>query len=423
MTIEPLRHINVKGFNSVMFRRTYPEIIRPGGAWDEAMGIYPLVGGMPRSQGREFIFPTKARMGFGYLLNESALMGWKSAQIPLIMFDQLETFTERMFFYMTSRNRSSCGIRSYMRCTANPEPNWLGEFLSWWIAEDGYADMERAGKMRAFVRPGDDLVWADTKAELIEQYPALEPKTVTFIPFTIYDNPILMEIDPGYLASLQALPFVDRERLLGDRVRGGNWKIKPSAGKVFNADWFEIVDAIPEGGIACLYFDFAGTEKKALSHDPDFTAGVGMVYLDNYFVSNLFHQQLGASVMDARTDEFILNFVEDNLKHGRRVIVRWEIEPGSASLRDSAARVKRLTGIDARGVRKGEDKLTAWKPLAAQAEIGRVKVLKSAWAKSFIGQLHGVPELPHDDIADAAAGAFRALVSEIGGPKARSYQG
>ena len=75
LTVEPLRHVKVSGFNSVLFRRTYPEIIRPGGAWDEAMGIYPLVGGVPKSQGREFVFPTKARFGFGYLLNEAALTG------------------------------------------------------------------------------------------------------------------------------------------------------------------------------------------------------------------------------------------------------------------------------------------------------------------------------------------------------------
>ena len=340
------------------------------------------------------------------------------------MFDQLETFTERMFFYMTSRNRSSCGIRSYMRCTANPEPNWLGEFLSWWIADDGYADMDRAGKMRAFIRPGDELIWADTKDELIAEYPNLEPKTVTFIPFTIYDNPILMETDPGYLASLQALPFVDRERLLGDRVRGGNWKIKPAAGKVFNAEWFEIVDSIPDGGLACLYFDFAGTEKKALSHDPDFTAGILMVFVkDNYTISGMYHKQIGASATDRDTDEFIINTAKNELEHGRRFIVRWEVEPGSASLRDSVARVKRSAGIDAWGISKTKNKLAAWKPVASQAEIGRVKVLKSAWAKGLIGQLHGVPDLPHDDLADATAGAFDELVKEVGAPVARSYQG
>ena len=33
---------------------------------------------------------------------------------------------------------------------------------------------------------------------------------------------------------------IDRERLLGDRKRGGNWKIRAEAGKVFNRTWFKI---------------------------------------------------------------------------------------------------------------------------------------------------------------------------------------
>lgn len=423
LTVEPLRHLNVEGFNSVMFRRTYPEVMRPGGLWDEAMGIYPMIGGVPKQQKATFIFP-KVRLGFGYLLNDNALMNWKSSQISLIMFDQLEMFTERMFFYMLSRNRSACGVRSYIRATANPEPNWLAEFLSWWIADDGYANMDRAGKQRAFVRKGDEIVWADTKEELRKDHPELEPKTVTFVPFTIYDNPILIEKDPSYLASLQALPFVDRERLLGDRVRGGNWKIKPSAGKVFNKDWFEVVDSVPDGGVVVRYFDFAATAKSYFAQDPDYTAGVCMLYANgDWYIIDLFHQQISASVTDRVTDEVFVRDAERFLHEGRRYMARWEIEPGSASLRDSVARVKRLAGIDAKGVGKRIDKVTAWKPMAAQAEVGHVKLLKGVWNDVLLNQLHGVPDLPHDDIADSASGAFSVLVGATQERKAISYQG
>lgn len=420
---QPLAHDKVDGFNAVIFRRTYPEISRPGGLWDEAAGLYPHAGGIPHMHSNRFVFP-HISVSFGHLLNDQFLNNWKSSQISLIEFDQLETFTEKQFFYMLSRNRSRVKVRSYIRATANPEPNWLAKFIDWWIAEDGYADMDRAGKTRAFVRPGDDLIWADTKEELEEKYPALMPKTVTYFPFTIYDNPILMENDPAYLASLQALPFVDRERLLGDPIRGGNWKIKPSAGKVFRREWFEIVDSIPDGGLAVRFFDYAGTAKSAWAQDPDFTAGVLMIYVNGvYYIADLWHRQIAAAITDRETDKVFIGDAETHLRLGRRYLGRWEVEPGSASLRDSAARTLRLAGIDAKGAGSRQAKLVAWKPLAAMAEIGKVKILKGSWNDVLLNELHGVPDLPHDDIADAAGGAFRALTREANKGKVKSYQG
>ncbi len=45
-----------------------------------------------------------------------------------------------------------------------------------------------------------------------------------------------MAADPSYLASLMALPTVERERLLG-----GNWKIRPAAGLLFKRGWVQVV--------------------------------------------------------------------------------------------------------------------------------------------------------------------------------------
>ncbi len=43
--------------------------------------------------------------------------------------------------------------------------------------------------------------------------------------------------------------------------------------------------------------------------------------------------------------------------------------------------------------------MLAWKPLAAAAEQGLVKLVKAYWNDTFLNELHGVPESPHDDIA------------------------
>ena len=192
---------------------------------------------------------------------------------------------------MLSRNRSLCGVRPYMRATCNPVPDddptggWIHEFIGWYIGEDGYAIPERSGVVRWFAVVNDALHWAGTADELRRQYPGSEPKSFTFILSSVFDNQILLKADPGYLANLMALPLVDRERLLGDGKRGGNWKIKPAAGKVFNRGWFEVVDAAPAGGRTVRFWDLAATEKTVAKPDPDFTAGVKMRRVgDIYYV-------------------------------------------------------------------------------------------------------------------------------------------
>lgn len=415
---EPLRHVNRKGFNSVLFRRSYAEVTKAGGAWDVGKSLYIPLGATALRHRLKFIFP-KTEFGFGYLANDDTLDDWKSSQIALLLFDQLETLTERMFFYMLSRNRTMCGIRAYVRATANPEPNWLSEFISWWIADDGYADLSRTGKIRWFHREQESIIWGDSREELKDTYPDSDPLSVSYIPFTVYDNPILMNSNPKYLANLKGLGYVDRERLLGDRHRGGNWYIKVGAGKIFNRDWFEIIPEkmAPEGGIMCRYFDTAGTMKKAIKDDPDYTAGVLMQY---YQGKIYVWDSIQRRVDPAKTEDFMVTVAENDLefskRHKSRFLFRWEEEPGSASKRESVRLMRRLHGIDARGIRKRDDKLTAWKPLAAQALAGNVILISGAWNKGWITHMHGQPEMPHDDVADASAGSYTELIkaNELG---------
>src|SRR5262249_29076661 len=158
-----------------------------------------------------------------------------------------------------SRNRTTCGMRPCVRITCNPDADsWLAKFVEWWIDPDtGYPLPERGGVLRWFARVNEELAWADGPGELRGRHPGCVPKSATFIPARLDDNPALTTADPGYLANLMALPLVERERLLG-----GNWKIRPAAGKVFNRAWFAVVEAVPAGGEEVRFWDFAATEKK-----------------------------------------------------------------------------------------------------------------------------------------------------------------
>jgi predicted phage terminase large subunit-like protein len=358
------------------------------------------------------------KITFASLQFDKSLTTWRGSQVPLIGFDQLETFTKKQFFYMLSRNRSKSGVRPYIRATCNPEPGWLADFLSWWIAPDGYADLDRVGKIRWMVRgPGDEIFWADTREALIKEYPGSKPKSVTFIVSTIYDNQELLKIDPDYLSNLQAQDFIDRARLLGDPKRGGNWKIRPAAGLLINRDWIEIVteQEIPAGGRTVRYFDLAATTLKLKKSDPDYTASVKMKKVGvTYYVLHMTEERLSP----AKTDERMKQLAELD---GPGVKQKWEREGGASGKRDAYHIATLLDGYDASSERPQGDKITRGKGLSAQALAGNVKLLKGAWNERWLDHMHGQPEWPHDDIWDASTGAYRELSD--GGQKARGYKG
>jgi len=412
LLIEPTRHWQNSLFKAVIFRRTMAEVIKAGGLWDEASQLYFLLGARKNENERWFQFASGARVSFGHLQYDETVNEWKSAQIALLEFDQLETFSEVQFFYMLSRNRSLCGVRPYVRATCNPEPGWLANLLAWWIGEDGYAIPDRSGKIRWMVRVGQQIEWFDTECRARETYPDIPPKSVAFVLATVFDNQVLLSKDPGYIANLKALPLIDRERLLGDAQRGGNWKIKPAAGKVFNRAWFKVVNAVPAGGVVVRRWDFAATEKQLNKSDPDYTASCLMLMVrGEYYILDVTNEQLPPSKVDETFENISRQDVARLAKEGRQYRVRWEQEPGSASKRESYRMTKRLAGIDARGVTSQKDKLVRAKPLAAQAEVGNVYLLEGAWNDAFLTHMHGQPELPHDDIMDAASGAFYDLTS------------
>lgn len=238
LVAEPLRRIHNSGFRAVIFRRTYPQIMGQGGLWEEANNLYrPQRARMREGQDLDATFPSGASVAFCHLQHEKTKYEYQGHQICMLGFDELTHFTESQFFYLLSRNRSTCGIRPYIRATCNPDAgSWVAEFIAWWIGDDGFPIKERAGKLRYFVRDDNgQLSWADTKAELIEQFPhytAADILSVTFVPATLDDNKALTTKDPSYRARLNALPRVERMRLLG-----GNWKI--SEGALIEREWFK----------------------------------------------------------------------------------------------------------------------------------------------------------------------------------------
>lgn len=418
LLVEPLRHINNPRFGAVIFRRIAPEITRTGGMWDECTEIYPLLGGKPNQTTLTWKFPSRAKISFSHMMLESDKESWKGAQITLLCFDQLETFSKSQFFYMLSRNRSTCGIRPYIRATCNPDPeSFLVDFLAWWIGDDGYAIPERSGVIRWFARTGETLIWGDSREEVVQKHPEpdkCQPFSVTFILARLKDNQILMQKDPGYLGRMLAQDPITRARLYGDPDRGGNWKVKAEGGKVFNRGWFKIVDAVPAHGIICRFWDFAATEKEIGKNDPDFTASVKMLRSGNdFYILDVTAEQLPG----AEVERNFLNISRQEaltVPPGMIYKVRWEVEGGSAGKREAQRLTGLLAGIDAEGKSSSGDKLTRAKPLSAQAYAGNVYLLRGPWNEMYLEHMHNQPGWPHDDIMDGSSGAFNDLTDVSG---------
>lgn len=234
LLLDPLRDIRDKDFNGVIFRRTTPQITNPGAIWDASYKIYPHVGGFANKTLLTWIFPSGSKLKFSHIEHEKNIYDWQGSEICFIGLDEVTQFTEKMFFYLLSRNRSTTGIRPYVRATCNPDPDsWVAEFISWWIGKDGYPIPERQGKLRYFARDGESMIWGDSEDEVLEKARYfLEPiykksgvnpkefiKSVTFISGDIYDNKELIKKNPNYLANLAAQDEDTRKQLLE-----GNWK-------------------------------------------------------------------------------------------------------------------------------------------------------------------------------------------------------
>lgn len=402
LLLEPLRHIYNPGFGAVIFRRQATQILSEGGLFDNAVEMYMPIGAtMKQTPQPTAIFPSGAKVSFRHLGSDKEVHAWQGSQICLICYDELTHFTEHQFFYMLSRNRSTCGVRPYIRATCNPDADsWVADFISWWIGDDGYAIRERSGKIRYFARIDGAILWADTREELAEKYGNEAVKSVSFIASSVFDNKALLEVNPDYIASLNALPVVERERLLK-----GNWKIRPAGGLYFKPEQTRIVKEVPDRIVAVARaWDLAATEITPEAKNPDRTAGVLMARMKNgqYIVLDVIRR--AANAADVR------NIIRAAARTDRAQYhcnsIRIPQDPGQAGKAQAQSLVRELGGFKVTALPVSGAKTARAEPLAAQWQRGNVLLLEGPWNDAFLDELSGFPDALHDDQVDAASDAF-----------------
>lgn len=412
--LSPLRYKNVKGFGATIFREHSVQVFSEGGLWDESLKMYSGIKGAEEKraiaqwQFRDESGALVSKISFAHIERDEEVHKYQGSQICAIYFDELCHFSEYTFFYMLSRNRSTCGVKPFVRATCNPDADsWVAKFIDWWIdPETGYPIKERSGVLRWMIRRGGAIYWADKKSELIEQFnlqtaeEQAEPRSVTFISASIYDNQELLKVNPEYLGNLKALPEVERERLLK-----GNWKIKPAAGLYFKRSQIrDFITVIPADVTKWVRgWDLAASEEDE-NGEPCYTAGVlmGKRRDGSYVIADVINVRQNAD--DVR--KTIRHAAQNDNAKVKRCRVSIPQDPGQAGKAQAQSFIKYLSGFDVKVTPESGSKETRAEPVAAQWQAGNIDIVIGAWNEEYLSQMESFPQSKYKDMVDATSRAF-----------------
>lgn len=202
LVAEALRQVANPSYQAVIIRKTYPqlaELIR------KSLFLYPRV--CPKAKFNDskhmWSFPSGAKIFFKSMNNTNAKMDFQGQAYDFVGFDELTHFTLDEYMWLLSRNRpNGPGTRVYIRSTTNP-----GGVGHGWV------------KAR-FITPAPPLTPITEILKVVQPDGSIleMPKDRIFVPATVFDNKILLENDPTYLANLALMSEKQKNALLY-----GNW--------------------------------------------------------------------------------------------------------------------------------------------------------------------------------------------------------
>lgn len=217
LILDPLYQIGKEGYNAILFRRTYKQLMGGDGLIELSHRVYPRLGGHYTKSEYLWRFDNcPGTIRFAHLEHETDLeRNYEGHQYAYIGWDELQTFTERMYLYMFTRNRASNpDVTSFTRSTFMP--GGIGHF---WV-KTRFIDTDIKNQVRFFRR----ISSVDTEVGPSDRLSV--PRM--FIPARLEDNPYLFLDGEGeYEVGLHQLDEVDFRRKRGD------WEVRRS-GRVYH---------------------------------------------------------------------------------------------------------------------------------------------------------------------------------------------
>ena len=172
---------------------------------------------------------------YGHCQYEKDKTQYQGRPHDLIVFEEATEFTRSMYEFIIRWNRSANqGQRCRVMCTFNPpmttEGQWVIEYLAPWLKPD-HPNPAKPGELRFFARVGDETVEVVSGEPFEHKGETIYPRSRTFIPARLEDNPFL-DSDPSYRANLQQAPEHLKAMLLYGKMDVGmaddEWQVFPS---------------------------------------------------------------------------------------------------------------------------------------------------------------------------------------------------
>jgi predicted phage terminase large subunit-like protein len=412
----PLRWTSNQNFHALILRRTTPQLLD---LLQKAAVIYPRFDGRPKSMGAGVMwkFPSGATIWFNHCQHEDDAGNYDGHEFQFVGFDELPHFTRKQYTRIRARIRSAHkGLPRYTRNTANPPDSadglWVFEHYAAWLdpayKTDGLPERKSPeGKPLPPAAP-EQILWF-LKEEGSEVEKLVPPHTKgalsrTFIPAKLSDNP---HIGQEYLGNLNQLDPVRRQQL-----RDGNWEIRPKGGNYFQRSWFKLISQgeVPGDVFKTVRrWDIASTRPTSEHSNPDWTRGVKMSRTKGglYIVRDMRSLRDGPAGVEALIKR---TAVAD----GRTCHINIPQDPAAAGKIVLANYRQLLAGWPVSGQPETGDKEDRARPFSAQVEAGNILVVAAPWNEEFFNELESFPVGGHDDIVDAADGAYNFLTPSEG---------
>jgi hypothetical protein len=212
---------------SVIFRRTYPEL-------DDLVYRSQEIGDPEfyKIGVHEWRLPDRRIIRFRHLDKPGTERRYHGHSYDFIGFDELTNFEEGPYLYLLSRARTTrTGQRVRVVATTNPGGpgnDWVMQRWAAWVDPD-HLNPAEPGELRWYARVNDEDVEVDGSGPFEENGQRYIPRSRTFIPARLSDNP---HFGDDYRAMLMALPEPLRSQLLN-----GDW----TAGMVTDA--YQVIPA------------------------------------------------------------------------------------------------------------------------------------------------------------------------------------
>lgn len=435
-----LRWAHDPNYNGYCIRKNSTTLMKAGGLFQEAIALYQKV--YPdlkiKWKDQKLVFPSGASVTFSHYENDAAGQQYQGLQLSNVFYDEATHASEEHIWWLVSRLRTGADLNPSIWLSCNPDPDsFLFDWVKWWLYPEGHpqhgiSDPAKNGVTRYCLRIGGDMVWGDTREELVEKYSTPE-KQVNPIAFqvllgTLVDNPTLMKMQPEYKSNLEALPDVEMRRLLL-----GDWTAREEGSTYFQRSWCgeEALTEPPASEIVRTVraYDFAGTLKSSGNPSPDYTACAKISKLKNgdYFV----HDVRRTRILYGDWEKFIL---ENAAQDGRNCEIIIPLDPGASAKVATSLLTRSLSekGYRVRVMKATQSKLDRFRPFSSLAMNGHVQFLKGCASdlennidsnNSFMyRELEGFNgkkrsgESGHDDMVDAISDATSILAQRVAVP-------